>query len=569
MSSLPRILFYVERSLHLPYLEPIQEYLEANNLALTAYSAPPYCEGSQEIPGCGLMDFEGRRLSAKAPFFTEPWKFEPDVTIVADACHHRIPDIQNVINVGHGLISKGAFYTDSPIVRRENLSQMILVPGPWHRSRIRDNVFIPIKVTGFIKSDLLFGPGAQDRVSFCRQHGIDPGKRIVLFAPTYNRELSAIPCVAQGISNVADDKTILLIKLHNLTETRWKKLYKSIARSSENILYMEDVDYSGIMHAADVMISDVSSMFIEFLLLDKPVVLFNNPRIDEFPLYKPQDIEYQTRDAGVQVDSLEGLLKAVSEELAHPKQRSELRQRYARALDYGRDGKSAARAGQAILEWVQGKIRQKHPDLEVFLLEPAEADKAGIRADISEIVTKADGHQLRVTVIGGREDAEDMRVDHVLTGDINARTLCDHLRSAATPFVAIVTGGLVMPWDWPKWLENHFRWNQGVGAVKALTEPGLAAQCMDQLKAANKNATIATESMSQGLLLAGIGQSMEGGELPSECIMVCDTLLRNIPEGFPVSTPRECIIALGLLPLKQGMRTLMAVDCSMQPVGRF
>jgi len=563
-SSLPKILFYAERTLHLPFLEPIEEYLRTIGVAQTAFSAPEFFAGTTDVPQWGLPDREIDRLRAKAPFFVEPQDFAPDVTIVADACHFRIPHIRNVINVGHGMICKGAFYTDSPIIRRENLSQMLLVPGPWHASRLAPNVFIPIRVTGFIKSDQLFGAKGQDRAAFCARLGIDPAKKIVLFAPTYNPELSAIHCIAEGIRKIANDDTVLLIKLHNLTKDRWKELYKNIASATPNIHYLEDADYSGMMHAADLMVSDVSSIYIEFLLLDKPVILFNNPRMKEFPLYCAQDIEYLTRDAGVQVDTLEALLKAVPEELAHPERRSQIRQRYAQALDHGRDGQSATRAGQAIMDWVCERDRRVRTELNVVVLEPEDADRDRIMADISELVGTAPNHHLEIFIFGGREHVADPRATHVRFGLFPGPELYDRLRASTTPSTMILCGGLRMPYDWPKWLDNHMRWNEHSGAIKALTEPVLAARCMSQLCSSSKSISN-PGVLSFGLLVSAIGQSAPGEHLPSECIMIRSALLQGLPEKLPVSTPEEFIIALGLLPSRQHMQTLMAMDCYMYP----
>ena len=552
------ILFYVERSLHLPFLEPIEAYLREGGLARTAFSAPPFFAGTPDIPQWGLSPQEIVRLEEKAPFFPQPGDFSPHATIVADACHFRIPEIENVINVGHGMICKGAFYNDSTITRRENLSQMLLVPGPWHRSRLASNVAIPIKVTGFIKSDQLFGPTAQTRAEFCERLGIDPDKRIVLFAPTYNPELSAMHCVAEGIRKVADQDTVLIIKLHNMSEPRWKDLYQRIASANPNIFYLTDADYSGMMHAADLMISDVSSIFIEFLLLDKPVVLFNNPRIKEFPYYNAEDIEYKTRDAAVQVDSLDELLRAVRAELAHPEKRSAIRQRYAMALDHGRDGRSAERTGQAILEWANDDSR---PELSVALLEPEHAEQEEIARDLAEL--KKAPWRLHIGVFGGRGKIEGAQ--HHATGKFNLPTLRDFLRSASTKRVVVICGGLRMPRHWPKWLENHFHWNPKVGAVKALTDPLLADQCMRQLSRANR--TFADqEALSFGLLMSGIGQSAPAKHLPSECIMLDATLAADIPEKLPISDPEEFITALGLVAAAHGLETRLAFDCYMPPV---
>lgn len=553
------ILFYAERSLHLPFLEPIEEYLRARGLARTAFSAPPFFPGRPGVPQWGLVPDEIARLREKALFFPKPAGFAPHATIVADACHFRIPEIENVINVGHGMICKGAFYTDSEITRRENLSQMLLVPGPWHRSRLASNVAIPIKVTGFIKSDQLFGPAALTRAEFRARLGIDPDKRIVLFAPTYNPELSAMHCVAEGIRKVADKDTALLIKLHNMSEPRFKDMYRNIASTHPDIHYLEDADYSGMMHAADLMVSDVSSIFIEFLLLDKPVVLFNNPRIKEFPFYNPEDIEYKTRDAAVQVATLDELLQAVRSELARPETRSPIRQRYAMALDHGRDGRSAERAGQAILEWVHGH-ENRRPAVTVALLEPEHASQSEMLRDLAEL--KKAPWRFHVGIFGGQEELAG--VERHVTGGFDLTAVRDFLRQASTTRVVVLCGGLRVPRDWPKWLENHFHWNPGTGAVKALTDPMLADQCMRQLSRTRR--TFADQdALSFGLLMAGIGQSANARHLPSECIMCETSLARDIPDGLPVNNPEEFVTSLGLVAEARGLKTRLAFDCYMPP----
>ncbi|MBU4569902.1 MAG: CDP-glycerol glycerophosphotransferase family protein [Proteobacteria bacterium] len=561
MSDLKKILFYVERSLHLPFLEPIEEYLSLSGLAATAFSAPEFFPGTAEIPQWGLPDSQIQRLEHKAPFFAKPEDFDPDVTIVADACHFRIPQLRNVINVGHGMICKGAFYTDSEITRRENLSQLLLVPGPLHRRRLLDNVFIPIRLTGFIRSDQLFGPKAQTKEQFCARQGIDPAKRIVLFAPTYNPELSAMHCLQEGIRKVADKDTVLLIKLHNMTEDRFKELYSNIAAASPGIFYLEDADYSGMMHAADLMISDVSSIFIEFLLLDKPIILFNNPRLKEFPLYRAEDIEYMTRDAAVLVNSQEDLLQAVKAELAQPQRRSAIRKRYAMALDHGRDGQSVRRAAEAILDWVHGRNLPEKKDMDVILLEDDDAKPETISQDIERLRTNAPGHRLRISIFGGQESPGVLDASHQ-PGHFNCNELYACLRASQSPRTVILRGGLMVPGDWPKWLENHFRWNPKAGIVKAMTEPVLAAQCMQQLSNSPRPIT-SPDVLLFGLLVTGIGQSIAGQRLPSDCAMIHSALYPHIPDRLPVTSPTEFITALGFLAQSHDLQTRLAIDCYM------
>jgi hypothetical protein len=442
---------------------------------------------------------------------------------------------------------------------------MLLVPGPWHKERIKDQVLIPIQVTGFIKSDRLFGPDATPKEKFCRSLGIDSEKRIVLFAPTYNPELSAIHCIGEGIRKIADKDTILLIKLHNLTEQKWKDLYRHIARKNPNIFYLEDADYSGMMHAADLMVSDVSSIFIEFLLLDKPVVLFNNPRIKEFHLYRPQDIEYRTRDAGVQVQSLKELLAAVDQELHSPARLSALRRQYAQALDLGRDGQSTARAATAVLNWFHGRATQKRSVLPVYLLEPENADRQALAADIAAMHDTCGEYRLDISVFGARKKYDLEHARHVHCGEMDTATLIAHLRQVNAPRACILCGGLRMPRDWPKWLMNHFYWEPDTGAVKALTDPQLAVHCLEQLQNTKHRYTHA-EIQSFALLIAGIGQSIPGENLPAQAIVVQREILEKLPPALPVNTLQDIISCLGLFPSQMGKKTLMAVDCNMYPV---
>jgi len=565
MQYLPKILFYAERDLHLAFLEPIQEYLDKNSLALTAFSSPAYFQGDDLIPGWGLLEKEKERLKRKVLFFDEPDDFNPDVAIVADTCHFRLPNIKNIINVGHGLICKGQFYTDSRIVRRENLSQLLLVPGPWHRRRILDQVFIPIQVTGYIKSDILFGNKSSIKKDFCGKLGIDVSQKIVLFAPTYNSDLSAIHCLGENVRDIANEETVLLIKLHNLTESRWKTLYKNMALNNSNIYLLEDDDYSGMMHAADLMVSDVSSMFIEFMLLDKPIVLYNNPRMKDFELYRPSDIEYLSREAGVQVDSFESLLEAVKVELSNPQRLSNIRCRYARALDHGRDGKSTVRASRAILNWVTDQDAFKKPPIDIILLEPEDADLKSIAADIEAIRDTAGSQNLNISVVGGVQEYSFAEVHHVHKGAFDCQVVVSMLKNVANSYILIFCGGQRMPYDWVKLLENHFYWNAQVGAVEALTDPVYAVELMRQLNM-SKEMFIDSKKLSQDIKVAAIGKSVEMHDRQASCMLVTSGILRQFVEIASASTAQDFIVTLGDFCISVGKRVLVALDCYIYPL---
>lgn len=52
--------------------------------------------------------------------------------------------------------------------------------------------------------------------------------------------------------------------------------YKRIAEENENVIFYEGSDKMPLLQQADVMLCDSSSIILEFMFLDKPVVTFRN-----------------------------------------------------------------------------------------------------------------------------------------------------------------------------------------------------------------------------------------------------------------------------------------------------
>jgi len=282
--------------------------------------------------------------------------YKPDVVVMADAdFRNGINQIDaRIVNVNHGLISKGCFYSDSPLTLRENDADLICVPGTFHRDALRRTVVKPVVVTGLVKFDRIFS-GELTREKALRQYGISPDKRVILFAPTYNPELSAVPMVIDKVRNWPGDGQHLIIKLHGMSPPEWFELYSLIAEQDSRISLTNDIDITPCLVAADVMVSDVSSAFMEFSSLDKPVVLVNNPMRTSFIGFDPRDIEYVWRDVGLEVNNAEDIPEAIRWSLTNPLANSIKRNEYAARLIGAKDGLASERAGRAILALARNK----------------------------------------------------------------------------------------------------------------------------------------------------------------------------------------------------------------------
>lgn len=348
-----RILFYAKRNLHLPHLEPIRAWIAARHPEVDVrISSPDYIPSGESRPGEGLTPDQIRELQARGVRWipqAELAAWRPEVTVLADADFAGITWGGRIANVNHGLISKGWYYTTDTTVQRENTADLICVPGPWHADVLRRVLRKPVVPTGLVKFDPI-GRGEWTQAGARRGLGVPEDAQVVCFAPTFNMELSGVPVVTDRVRELVREGRWLLIKLHGMSPSIWTEMYRLLSRLEERIVYVEDTDLTPSLLAADVVISDVSSAFMEAMALDRPVVLVDNPFQTRYPTYDPSNIEYAWRDVGLRARTAAEVIQAVDRSFARPEEKAAKRREYGPQLVGPLDGRAAERAGQALLE---------------------------------------------------------------------------------------------------------------------------------------------------------------------------------------------------------------------------
>ncbi len=102
------------------------------------------------------------------------------------------------------------------------------------------------------------------------------GKKITLYAPTWRGEVGEVGNITSGLLKkyriIADnlpENYQLLLKVHPL-------LYKYIKdiNNFANVVIPDELDVCEIMSGVDLLITDYSSVFVDFLVKDKPVILY-------------------------------------------------------------------------------------------------------------------------------------------------------------------------------------------------------------------------------------------------------------------------------------------------------
>ncbi len=130
--------------------------------------------------------------------------------------------------------------------------------------------FFKVYETGWPKADTYFNPAVQTM-----PHNKRP---VILFPPTFTKNVTAAPHLIDTIDHLAAEKPWeWIVTFHpKLRDPEIIEAYRSIASRHENVTFYEGTDKFPLLQKADVMLCDSSSMILEFMFLDKPVVTFRN-----------------------------------------------------------------------------------------------------------------------------------------------------------------------------------------------------------------------------------------------------------------------------------------------------
>lgn len=97
----------------------------------------------------------------------------------------------------------------------------------------------------------------------------------ILYAPTFSPSLTSAPFISEQLVNLSKLPQVkLVVKFHDKMASELKEQYQALA--SDSFVIETNPDIRDSMIAADLMISDTSSVVYEFLLLNKPVITLNS-----------------------------------------------------------------------------------------------------------------------------------------------------------------------------------------------------------------------------------------------------------------------------------------------------
>lgn len=151
--------------------------------------------------------------------------------------------------------------------------------------------------------------------------GLEPSRRTALYAPTYSTASSLHLAGEEIINTLANADLNVIIKLHDRSldaDPRytggidWRARMRGLERKGQ-VTFVEAADASDYLAAADLLVTDHSSIGFEFLVLDRPLIIYDAPELAAAARINPEKIELLRRAARV-VHTTHELARVVREE---------------------------------------------------------------------------------------------------------------------------------------------------------------------------------------------------------------------------------------------------------------
>jgi CDP-glycerol glycerophosphotransferase (TagB/SpsB family) len=320
-----RYLLFVTKPYSFAVLEPIQQAIEASQRGRVVWFTAGRARGIKP-PGEQLQTTKA--VKAYAPHA---------VLVPGNVVPPDWPGIKVQIFHGLGEEKRGHY-------RITGFFDLYCTPGPEITEKFealaeRHGHFL-VRETGWPKLDRL--DLSADRRGKKQALGLDPERPVLLYAPTFSPRYSSARALLPEIRKLQTDPYQWLVKFHDLMDPRIARDYAAL--QNDHLRLLDEPNILPAMEAADVLITDTSSVAYEFLLLDRPIVTFRaTTRLDK----------------GIDFTAPSDLFGALERVLHDPEEMAPNRQFYREQLHPYTDGRSAYRVLDAIEEVLNGEALRR------------------------------------------------------------------------------------------------------------------------------------------------------------------------------------------------------------------
>jgi hypothetical protein len=301
------------------------------------------------------MDVIYSQMAAPAPAIhpRRAMRMRFDAYLAADFVWASLPRGTRRVQMFHGVAGKWSHIYDRPMNSMREWHRLFFI----NRRRLRNFVAAgaldagseAIRLVGMPRSDCLVD-GTLHRDAVLESRGLDPSRPTVLYAPTWTPHSSLNAIGEAVVSGLVDAGYTVLVKLHensfdlayeNSGGVDWAaRLTPILQRGTARLI--REANASPWLVAADVLITDHSSVGFEYLLLDRPLVRIEMPELIN-RANVPREYVDLLASASFTVRDASGVLEQVERAFPDPRRGSETRREVAAELFY-RPGGATRRA---------------------------------------------------------------------------------------------------------------------------------------------------------------------------------------------------------------------------------
>jgi hypothetical protein len=252
-------------------------------------------------------------------------------------CAHRL-------NFFHGVAGKYDLDEPSSLpLEYERYDRVAFINRDRMRRYLNAGIVSPAQavLVGYPKLDRL-ASGGYDGATIRADLGLEPGRPAALYAPTYSTASSLHLAGEDIVRTLVRSGFNVIVKLHDRSldaDPRynagidWRARFAAIEREagSSRVRLSTAADSSPLLAAADIMVTDHSSVGFEFLVLDRPLIVFDAPALPAAARINPEKLALLRSTATVVTTCNELALQATSS-MAAPQRLSTARRRVARDL---------------------------------------------------------------------------------------------------------------------------------------------------------------------------------------------------------------------------------------------
>jgi len=310
-----KYLFYVVQDYTFAILRPLQKAIKARGDTIAWFLA------GQEVNENYLHDDEIRLSSVDQVKDFDPYA----VFVTGNTVPDFFPGIK--VTVFHGFDARKRANDDHFFIR--NYFDLYCTQGPdttyKYKKLEEQHSNFRVVETGWTKLDPFFDVSTKPESNT---------KPVILYSSTFTKKLTSAPELLETIKTISmDSRFQWLVTFHPKMEQSVVDAYKNIQH--DNLTFIETDNVIPLLLKADVMLCDTSSILQEFLILNKPVVTFNNRLPD---------------DCMINVSRPEDVLPALETALSRPTELMNKIQQYTEKLHPYHDGKSSERVLDAV-DW--------------------------------------------------------------------------------------------------------------------------------------------------------------------------------------------------------------------------